>query len=50
MSFVDVIPDIVTLGKSVANGFPAACVVTTEEIAESFVDSKMTYFNSVWCI
>ena len=32
----DVVPDIVTLGKPIGNGFPIAAVVTTPEIAASF--------------
>lgn len=40
-----VIPDIVTMGKSIGNGYPLAAVVTTSEIAESF-DNGMEYFNT----
>lgn len=39
-----VVPDIVTMGKPMGNGFPLAGVVTTPEIAESF--SHMEYFNT----
>ncbi len=31
-----VVPDIVTLGKPIGNGYPLAAVVTTREIAETF--------------
>ena len=41
----DVIPDIVTLGKSMGNGHPVAAVVTTQEIANKF-NNGMEYFNS----
>jgi 4-aminobutyrate aminotransferase-like enzyme/Ser/Thr protein kinase RdoA (MazF antagonist) len=41
----DVVPDIVTLGKPMANGMPLAAVVTTQEIAEEF-DRGMKYFNT----
>ena len=41
----DVVPDIVTLGKPIGNGFPLGAVVTTPEIARSF-DNGMEYFNT----
>jgi len=41
----DVIPDIVTMGKSMGNGHPLSAVVTTKEIAEAF-NNGMEYFNS----
>ena len=40
-----VIPDIVTMGKSMGNGHPLSAVVTTHEIAETF-NNGMEYFNS----
>jgi 4-aminobutyrate aminotransferase-like enzyme/Ser/Thr protein kinase RdoA (MazF antagonist) len=40
-----VVPDIVTLGKPIGNGFPLAAVVTRPEIAEAF-DNGMEYFNT----
>ncbi len=40
-----VIPDIVTLGKPMGNGFPLAAVVTTQTIAEHFYNG-MEYFNT----
>ena len=40
-----VIPDIVTLGKPIGNGHPLAAVVTTPQIARSFV-TGMEYFNT----
>ncbi|EWM30657.1 alanine-glyoxylate aminotransferase 2-like 1 [Nannochloropsis gaditana] len=39
----DVVPDIVTLGKPIANGFPLAAVITRKEIAESL---PISYFNT----
>ncbi|HEX9889390.1 MAG TPA: aminotransferase class III-fold pyridoxal phosphate-dependent enzyme [Nitriliruptorales bacterium] len=41
----DVVPDIVTMGKPIGNGFPLAAVVTTREIADAF-DNGMRYFNT----
>jgi 4-aminobutyrate aminotransferase-like enzyme/Ser/Thr protein kinase RdoA (MazF antagonist) len=41
----DVVPDIVTMGKPIGNGFPLAAVVTRREIADAFADS-MEYFNT----
>ena len=41
----DVIPDIVTMGKSMGNGHPLSALVTTKEIAEKF-NNGMEYFNS----
>ena len=38
-------PDIVTLGKPIGNGFPLAAVVTRPEIADAF-DNGMEYFNT----
>lgn len=40
-----VVPDIVTLGKPIGNGYPVAAVVTSVEIAASF-DNGMEYFNT----
>ena len=41
-----IIPDIVTLGKSMGNGHPISAVVTTREIADRF-NNGMEYFNSI---
>jgi len=41
----DVIPDIVTMGKSMGNGHPLSGVVTTKKIADNF-NNGMEYFNS----
>lgn len=39
------VPDIITLGKPIGNGFPLGAVVTTPQIAESFANG-MEYFNT----
>jgi 4-aminobutyrate aminotransferase-like enzyme/Ser/Thr protein kinase RdoA (MazF antagonist) len=41
----DVVPDIVTMGKPIGSGHPLAAVVTTPEIANSFING-MEYFNT----
>ncbi len=41
----EAVPDILTLGKPMANGHPMAAVVTTRAIAESFT-TGMEYFNT----
>ncbi len=41
----DVVPDIVTMGKPIGNGHPLGAVVTTPEVAGSFVNG-MEYFNT----
>jgi 4-aminobutyrate aminotransferase-like enzyme len=40
-----VTPDIVTMGKPIANGHPMGAVVTTREIADSFANG-MEYFDT----
>lgn len=40
-----VVPDIVTLGKPMGNGYPLAAVVTTPDIAAAF-NTGMEYFNT----
>ncbi len=41
----DVIPDIVVLGKPIANGYPMGAVITTRAIAESF-NNGMEFFST----
>ncbi len=41
----NVIPDIVVLGKPIANGHPMGAVVTTQAIADAF-DNGMEFFSS----
>jgi 4-aminobutyrate aminotransferase-like enzyme len=43
--FDDVVPDIVTMGKSMGNGHPIAAVVTRPEIAEA-LERDTGYFNT----
>ena len=38
-----VVPDIITLGKPIGNGFPMGAVITTRELAAKF-DNGMEYF------
>jgi 4-aminobutyrate aminotransferase-like enzyme/Ser/Thr protein kinase RdoA (MazF antagonist) len=40
-----VVPDVVVLGKPIANGFPLGAVVTTPEIATAF-DNGMEFFST----
>ena len=40
-----IVPDIVTVGKSMGNGHPLSAVVTTKAIAEE-INNGMEYFNS----
>jgi 4-aminobutyrate aminotransferase-like enzyme len=40
-----VIPDIVVLGKPIANGYPMGAVITTRAIADSF-DNGMEFFST----
>jgi 4-aminobutyrate aminotransferase-like enzyme len=39
-----VVPDIVTLGKPLGNGYPLGAVVTTRALAEAFAATGMEYF------
>ena len=41
----EVVPDIVVLGKPIANGYPMGAVITTRAIAASF-DNGMEYFST----
>jgi 4-aminobutyrate aminotransferase-like enzyme/Ser/Thr protein kinase RdoA (MazF antagonist) len=41
----DVVPDIVVLGKPIANGYPMGAVITTREIADAF-HNGMEYFST----
>jgi len=41
----DVVPDIVILGKPIANGHPMGAVVCSDEIAKSF-ETEMEFFSS----
>lgn len=41
-----VIPDMVTLGKPIGNGFPMGAVVTTPAFSQGFSSQGMEYFNT----
>ena len=41
-----VVPDIVTLGKPMGNGYPVAAVVCRRELADSFASTGIEYFNT----
>jgi len=41
----EVVPDIVVLGKPIANGYPMGAVITTRAIAESF-DNGIEFFST----
>ena len=41
-----VVPNILTIGKAMGNGFPVAAVVCTKEIAESFGRRDMEFFST----
>ena len=41
----NIVPDIVTLGKSIGNGHPLSVVVTSEDLSNEF-NNGMEYFNS----
>lgn len=40
------VPDIVTCGKPMGNGFALACVLCTAEVAAAFEAHKVEYFNT----
>jgi len=42
----EVIPDIVTVGKPMGNGYPVAAVICKREVAESFASTGIEYFNT----
>ena len=41
----DAVPDLVTMGKPMANGYPAAAVITRSALADPFM-SEAIYFNT----
>ena len=41
-----VVPDMVTLGKPIGNGFPMGAVVTSPELSRGFSAQGMEYFNT----
>ncbi len=42
-----VVPDILTIAKSVGNGYPVAAVITTRAIADQFRQPERSFFASV---
>lgn len=43
----NVVPDIVTIAKPMGNGHPVGAVITTQQIADSFTATGVSYFNTV---
>ena len=41
----DVVPDIMVMAKGIANGFPVAATITTDEIAESWTSLSISTFG-----
>ena len=41
----DVVPDIMVMAKGIANGFPVAATITTDEIAESWTAPSISTFG-----
>ncbi|XP_063719799.1 5-phosphohydroxy-L-lysine phospho-lyase-like [Symsagittifera roscoffensis] len=42
----EVVPDMVSVGKPIANGYPLSALVVTSEVATAFCAGKRTYFNT----
>lgn len=40
-----VVPDMVTMGKAMGNGYPVACVATSRELSDAFATGP-SYFNT----
>jgi ethanolamine-phosphate phospho-lyase len=40
-----VVPDIVTMGKAMGNGYPVSCVATSQELSDAF-SAGPSYFNT----
>jgi glutamate-1-semialdehyde aminotransferase len=43
----DIVPDILTVGKPLGNGFPMAVVVTSREIADTLKDFTSTVSHTL---
>ena len=41
-----VVPDIITCGKPMGNGYPVAAVICRKEVAKSFASTGIEYFNT----
>ena len=44
--YYGVVPDIITVGKAMGNGFPVSAVITTKEISESYKNRGIEYFST----
>ena len=42
----DLVPDFVTIGKSMGNGHPVACLLTQSHLADKFSQNGLQYFNT----
>jgi len=43
---LDIVPDFITMGKSMGNGFPVAALMTRREITQKFDMHGIEYFNT----
>lgn len=39
-------PDFLTIGKSMGNGHPVACLITRDDLAQKFGENGLQYFNT----
>lgn len=44
--YYGIIPDIVSIGKAMGNGFPVSAVVCTKAVAESYKKRNIEYFST----
>lgn len=44
--YYGVVPDILSVGKAMGNGFPVAAVICTQEVADSFKNRNMEFFST----
>ena len=47
---LELVPDFVTIGKSMGNGHPVACLVTKTEVTNKFGSNGLKYFNTVFIL
>ena len=43
----DLVPDFVTIGKSMGNGHPVSCLITRPSHSQKFGEKGLKYFNTV---
>jgi 4-aminobutyrate aminotransferase-like enzyme len=43
---IDLVPDFVTIGKSMGNGHPVSCLLTSRSLADKFGSTGLQYFNT----